>query len=374
VQQFKDDRSAASYLLGTSFQTALSGEPATAWRETPDKRLRILTATYPVQLDGITLGAIAIEETSNAILILQNRTMEILINLSLLAFFIVVLVLLGYATRLSFRIRHLRNEAEHAIGADGRILNCFNRSDSKDEIGDLSRSFSDMLLRISEYNRYLESMASKLSHELRTPIAVVRSSLDNLETTDNSESKQTYLTRARDGMSRLSDILTRMSEATRLEQTLQTETCQAINLSKLVENCVEAYRVAYPDAQFVLNRNDNCIISAADDLIVQMLDKLIANAVDFHTPGTNVVIDISQTDTNVSLSVFNYGPLLPKEMQGNLFESMVSVREKRGDTPHLGLGLYIVRLIVEYHKATVSALNRVDNDGVEIRIIFPRSR
>ena len=372
VQEFVDDRSTASRLLGASFQTALAGNPATAWRESPDKRLRILTATYPVQVNGITVGAIAIEETSNAILILQNRTMEILINLSLLAFFIVVLVLLGYATRLSFRIRHLRNQAEQAIGTDGRILNRFIRSESKDEIGDLSRSFSDMLLRISEYNRYLESMASKLSHELRTPIAVVRSSLDNLETLDESESKQTYLVRARDGMSRLSDILTRMSEATRLEQTLQTETCQVIDLSHLVANCIEAYRVAYADTQFEINSNATCMIYAADDLIVQMLDKLISNAVDFHTAGTKININVSQTSDSVILRVINYGPLLPNEMQGNLFESMVSVRDKRGSTPHLGLGLYIVRLIVEYHKGIISALNRPDNDGVEMRILFPR--
>ena len=373
TQKFKDDRSAASRLLGNAFQTALAGQPATAWRETPDKRVRILTATYPVQLDGKILGAIAIEETSNAILILQNRAMEILINLSVLTFLIAVLVLLGYATRLSFRIRRLRDDAEQAIGSDGRILNDFYRSNTQDEIGDLSRSFSDMLLRLAEYNRYLESMASKLSHELRTPITVVRSSLENLETTDEPGAKQTYLGRAQDGMARLSDILSRMSEATRLEQTLQTETRRNINLCQLVDDCFSGYRIAYPATQFELNIDvtHGCMISAADELIAQMLDKLVSNAVDFHTPETPIVIQVDEIDDNIVLSINNQGPSLPESMQGNLFESMVSVRDKRGESPHLGLGLYIVRLIAEYHQGSAIALNRTDHHGVEFRIILP---
>ncbi|NNF97307.1 MAG: proteobacterial dedicated sortase system histidine kinase, partial [Halobacteria archaeon] len=374
TERFEDDLSTASRLQGKAFQSALEGKPATAWRETPDKRVRILTATYPVRVDGQTIGAIAIEETSNAILILQNRAMEILINLSVLTFFIAVLVLLGYATRLSFRIRRLRDQAEYAIGEDGRILNDFDRSATQDEIGDLSRSFSDMLSRLGEYNRYLESMASKLSHELRTPITIVRSSLDNLETAASNEAKQTYLGRARDGMARLSDILTRMSEATRLEQTLQSEQRQALNLCHLVENCIAGYRIAYPTLTFALEPNvkSNCTISGVAELIAQMLDKLVSNAVDFHAPSTPIVIRIQQLDNNLILSVLNQGQTLPEHMQDNLFESMVSVRSKKGETPHLGLGLYIVRLIVDFHEGNVRALNREDTKGVEIRITLPQ--
>ena len=373
-ENFEDDLSTASRLQGRAFQSALEGTPATAWRETPDQRVRILTATYPVRVADQPIGAIAVEETSNAILILQNRAMEILINLSVLSFLLAVLVLLGYATRLSFRIRHLRDQAEHAIAEDGRILNDFACSTTQDEIGDLSRSFADMLARLREYNRYLESMASKLSHELRTPITVVRSSLDNLETTDDPEAKQRYLGRARDGMARLSDILTRMSEATRLEQTLQSEQRQTVDLCQLVENCVAGYHLAYPAISFELDSivRNNCLVAGTAELIAQMLDKLVANAVDFHTPATPIVVRLREADHNLLLSVLNEGPTLPEHMQDNLFESMVSVRSKKAETPHLGLGLYIVRLIVDFHAGQVRALNRPDTSGVEIRITLPQ--
>ena len=67
----------------------------------------------------------------------------------------------------------------------------------------------------------------------------------------------------------------------------------------------------------------------------------------------------------------NRGPVLPENMQHNLFDSMVSVREIRNDEPHLGLGLHIVRLISEFHQGHVSAGNREDNKGVIFTVRFP---
>jgi len=374
TQNFEDELSSVSYLEDKTIQSALKGVPAISWRDTPDKRLRILTASYPVLKQGEAIGAIAIEETSNSILILQNRAMEILINLSVMTFVITVVVLLSYASRLSVRIRRLRDQAEQAITSEGRITNLIKGSNAADEIGDLSRSFSDMLARLGEYNRYLETMAGKLSHELRTPVTVVRSSLENLEYAKTDEARATYIQRASEGMERLSDILTRMSEATRLEQTLQAETCEQINFSQLIENCTAAYRLAYPGIEFDLkiDGSGQNLLTASPELLAQMLDKLVSNAVDFHTPQTPVQLHIVETDINIELRVINQGELLPEHMQENLFESMVSVRKKRGSKPHLGLGLYIVRMIVEFHNGNVMAKNTQNQNGVEIRVILPK--
>ncbi len=369
---FKDELSHASYLQDQSVQSALQGKAATSWRETPDKRVRILTASYPVIKNHTVIGVIAIEETSNAILILQNRAMEILINLSVLTFFITVIVLLGYATRLSVRIMRLRDETERAISAEGRIENDIKRSTQQDEIGDLSRSFSDMLSRLGEYNRYLESMAGKLSHELRTPVTVVRSSLDNLKSAQSDDEREKYILRASEGVARLSDILTRMSEATRLEQTLQSESRSNMSLSALVENCVSGYQMIYPAVEFevILKNTSAYNIRGAPELLAQMLDKLVSNAVDFHLEDTTIQIKITEKNGSVQLSVINQGEYLPEQMRENLFESMVSVRSKRDNKPHLGLGLYIVRLICEFHQAKVEALNTSKREGVEIRLTF----
>jgi len=359
---FKDELSSVSFFRSKVVQTALNGQPSTSWRISPDKQVRILTASYPVMLEGNPVGAIAIEETSNAILILQNRAMEILINLSMLTFLITLVVLLGYATRLSVRIRCLRDQTEHAISSEGRIKSSLKQNHSTDEIGDLARSFSGMLLRLGEYNRYLETMAGKLSHELRTPIAVTRSSLENLKSADSDADREIYIQRANEGLSRLSNILTRMSEATRLEQTLESETIQAINLSELIAGCVAGYQQAYSEViiDFENNTTEPSAILGVSELFAQMLDKLIANAVDFHSDKKFV-----------KLCVINQGEALPQAMRDNLFESMVSVRSRKNNQSHLGLGLYIVRLIVKFHQGEVCANNLSDGSGVIFQLSFP---
>jgi two-component system sensor histidine kinase ChvG len=371
ANEFQDELLNASRLDSAEFREAMSGQPATRWRQTPDKQATILTAAYPVYKDKQVIGAVAIEQTSNAILLVQNQAMEILFNLSALAFLIACTVLLVFASRLSQRIRRLRDTSEAAITPDGRVVGEIRTTRDSDEIGDLSRGVANMLERLAQYNRYLESMASKLSHELRTPITVVKSSLDNLSPESNPHEIQTYTQRARDGIDRLNKLLTRMSEATRLEQTLQSEQLTRFDLFQVVQGCVEGYRLAHAGIAFEFDGHEGVIMQGGADLMAQMLDKLIGNAIDFHTAGTPIVITLNTDGHENRLLVSNTGPALPDEMQGNLFESMVSIRNSKGEQPHLGLGLYIVRLIVEFHRGSVSAHNREDHSGVEFLIRLP---
>lgn len=102
--------------------------------------------------------------------------------------------------RLSCRIRRLADEAESAIDARGRIQHLSTGSTAGDEVGDLSRSFSALLPRLAQHPSYLESMASRLSHELRTPIAAVRSSLESLHMEPLPDVARTYIERAEAGL------------------------------------------------------------------------------------------------------------------------------------------------------------------------------
>ena len=371
ASEFQDELLNASRLDSIEFREAMAGKPATRWRQTPDKQATILTAAYPVYKDKNVIGAVAIEQTSNAILLVQNQAMEILFNLSALAFLIACSVLLVFATRLSLRIRRLRNSSEAAITPDGRVVGDISATRDSDEIGDLSRSIANMLERLAQYNRYLESMASKLSHELRTPITVVKSSLDNLSMQSQPAEIDTYTQRAREGIDRLNNLLTRMSEATRLEQTLQSEQFSRFDLYTVVQGCIEGYRLAHADIRFDFDGHEGVPVQGGAELMAQMLDKLISNAIDFHTPDTPIRIQLETDAKKVSLSISNHGPVLPDEMQGNLFESMVSIRNNKGEQPHLGLGLYIVRLIVEFHHGNVAARNLPDHSGVEFVVTLP---
>ena len=134
-------------------------------------------------------------------------------------------------------------------------------------------------------------MASRLSHELRTPIAVVRSSLDNLKLAPLPEDARVYIERAQGGLNRLAHILTRMTEATRLEQSLHDADRERFELAQVVAGCVAGYRIAYPQRAIELTLPGAAVwCDGAPELIAQMLDKLFANAIEFGTPDTPVVI------------------------------------------------------------------------------------
>lgn len=374
---FADDSARATHLETRELESALRGIPQTGRRASQDGKAVIVSSAYPIWVGDQVTGAVVVEETTNAVLTLRNQALEKLLTSVLAVFFIVMLILLLFASRLSYRIRKLRNEAEAAIDAKGRVLSGLQQSARvNDEIGDLSRAFSSVLQRLGEYNHYLENMASRLSHELRTPIAVVRSSLDNLTQQAATAEDKVYLERAQEGVQRLNTILTRMTEARQLEQALQGAEQENFDLQQVVAGCVAGYRGAYPDATF----NERIpaapiMLRGVPDLIAQMLDKLVANAVDFHVPDSAIDIALAADAETASLTISNEGPLLPEAMAEQLFQSMVSVRpHKGGSEPHLGFGLYIVRLISEFHGGTVNAANRKDGAGVIVTVTLPLSQ
>jgi len=141
----------------------------------------------------------------------------------------------------------------------------------------------------------------------------------------------------------------------------------------VVTGCVNGYRLAYAGIRFEFEAPARVLrMYGAPDLIAQMLDKLVANAVDFAMPDSPIRLELANGQALVWLRVINDGPLLPEAMQGRLFESMVSIRPRQPSSePHLGLGLYIVRLIAEFHGGAVAAENRPGGRGVVFGVSLP---
>ncbi len=354
-------------------QSALDGIASTERRAASDARVTIVSAAYPIWVGDRVRGAVVAEETTNALLAARNHAFERLFTIVLATLLLGSLALTSYATWLTSRIRRLRNDADAAIDAHGRVRGELAGSAARDEIGDLARGISGVLSRLSDYASYQEQMAGRLSHELRTPLAVVRSSLDNLRQTAMPAEARIYVDRAQGGIDRLAHILTRMSEATRLEHALADTERERFDLSALVQACVDGYRVAYPARSIEFTPpGETAWIIGAPELVAQLLDKLIANAAEFATADP-VTVSLDAAPDSVRLAVDNLGPLLPAEMQGRLFDSMVSVRAgARAEEPHLGLGLYIVRLVAQFHGATAHAADRADGRGVTVGVVFAR--
>jgi dedicated sortase system histidine kinase len=368
-EDFDDALSDAEMAEGTVAASALQGVPARRSRVTSDGRAVVLTAAYPVWLGENVAAAVVAEETTNAARSVYGRALEQVVAVTLIAILAGALVLLAFASRLALRLRRLRDEAEAAIDSQGRVRGLLAGSSAGDEIGDLSRSFSTALERLAQYNRYLEAMGGRLSHELRTPIAVVRSSLDNLKLQRLPQEASVYLERAGDGLRRLDTILRRMSEATRLEQLVRQPERERFDARPVVSGSA----FASPQKKFEIELPETPVwLSGSPDLYAQMLDKLVSNAVDFSTGDEPIRVRLAEREGKAVLTVSNRGPRLPEAMAGKLFESMVSLRgDKGGLEPHLGLGLYIVRLVAEFHGGRADALDREDGSGVVIRVTCP---
>ena len=369
---FVDDLRDAFALQGQDISQALKGTPSSLWRLSSDNKAVIMSAAHPIYLDETVMGAVVVEQTTNGIRTLRNKALEQQFHYILLVILISTLALFLIASRISWRIRKLRDETESAIDQQGKIIGEIVPSTTRDEIGDLSRTFTHVLSRLSQYNTYLENMASRLSHELRTPVAIVNSSLDNLLLEEqNAESKQ-YVDRAKQGITRLSKILSNMSEATRLEQAIQSNERENFDLEELLKGCVAGYRLAYAARQFEVQVSvSNSTFQGAPELFAQMLDKIIANAVEFSEENSVINLLMVNSEQGYVLTIGNQGSLLPENMQHQLLDSMVSVRKQQNTVqPHLGLGLYIAKIIAQYHLGDIRIDNLKDKSGVVVTLMF----
>ncbi len=364
-------REHAGRMDGPEIRRALDNEPAVYRYRFPGSRANTLSAAYPLNKNGKVTGAILVEQTTRNILLLQQQAMESLLGTSLILFLITGGTLFLLASWLTRRISRLNRKFNRAVSHDGRVVASVVGSTDTDELGALDRSFASVLQRLQAYNHYLEQMASRLAHEFRTPLAMVQSSLENLQADDSAETQHRYTERALEGTQRLHLILNRLREATRLEQALQSAEMTRLDLTGLCRNLCEGYRLSHPEIGFKCQIPESPIACmAAPELIGQALDKLISNAVDFHTEGTPIYLTLTPTeDQQVEIAVENQGSRLPEQMGHALFESMVSVREKSGNEPHLGLGLYLVKLIMEFHQGEARAENH--NDGVKFTLSLP---
>ncbi|MFK7889650.1 MAG: ATP-binding protein [Granulosicoccus sp.] len=284
-----------------------------------------------------------------------------LFGLLLLVSFLTGSGLLMFALSLSSRIRRLSRQAHLAVSEDGRVLSLPD-SHAKDEIGDLARQLAALLSRSQGYTSYLEALSGRLSHELRTPLSVVRTSIENLDMTRLDSESRKLIERASSGADQLSAIVKALVDSTRLEQIVLNADKQTVHLADWLSQCSDSYSQVYYGTSFVLFPEElpQVSVSASTELLRQALDKLVDNAVDFNQ-GTEIQLRLAVEGENstakVRLAVANRGKSIDESLVAELFSPLVSVRDKARERQHLGLGLYIVRLVAESSGGEVFAGN-----------------
>lgn len=355
-------------LAGTDFQLNTRQVPDNGLVKHPDDSLWLATA-HPL-FDGRSM---LLEQSLDQLLSVSGSALGSVLARSLLIILALTLVLLGYASWLSWRITRLQRLVSASVDDDGRILGPVPVPRSGDELGQLQQHFGQMVDRLQSYNRYLESFSRRLSHELKTPVAVVRSSLENLAHSQSETERREYLERASAATERLRRILTSMSEAARLEQSFDQADKEPFDLAEVASQACAAYQQLDDRHRIHYQGPPNgCPLLGNPEMLVQMLDKLVDNARDFTPEQGNIEVRLQHRTDHYQLDVFNEGSQLPETAGVDIFGAFVTRREGKAEG-HLGQGLLIVRLIADYHGGKVEAFNQHHNgiDGVCFRVIIP---
>jgi signal transduction histidine kinase len=358
---------------GEPAASAQAGSAGVKWLRDADSAAVYSLVAVPVLGEGDGLiGAMVMESRSEGLLLMTNRALG---RFSFIALALVLVLAAGlwlFATRLSRRVRRLSGAVSRAMDDAGQVPD-LPSTKSGDEVGELARNTEKLLKAVADYTAYLQKLAGRLSHELKTPIAITRSSLENLASTGLDPESRQYLARAREGLDRQAAIVAAMSEAQRLESAVRAAEWVVIDLGEMLGHSVDGYRAVHPGRAIeLLAPAEPVELRCAPDLIAQALDKLVDNAISLGPPDCRVTISLARQDDGCLLGVANTGTRLPEISHEQLFDSLVSIRDKKGGRSHLGLGLHIVRLVAEAHGGGVSARNLPDDGGVEFAIHLPQ--
>jgi signal transduction histidine kinase len=289
---------------------------------------------------------------------------------------IILLVLLLFAWRQALRIRRLGREAQQVVDAHGRLHadRLYSEVRASDEIGDLARSFSSVIARLHEHQQYISDMPRTLRHEVNNPLNATMTSLENLQMHGLAEGQQRYIDSAQRGLVKISAIVEKLADAANLEQALQEDELEPLDLFHLVQTYVHhqnpMQKSGEADVVFVANEG-NISVAGVDYRIEQLLDKLLDNARDYRHEDSLIIVRLYRQEYDCYLEVENNGPNIPDELLAGVFNSMVSARTAGAGHAHFGLGLYIVRLISQFHGGRVSAHNLANPSGVLFRVSLP---
>lgn len=321
----------------------------------------------PLRIDAAVMGVVMVEQPREQYLSFTDPVFEGLLVKGGLTSLFIAAGLFAFASLLSLRIIRLQKRLESAAHHDRGRDQSLPVSPCNDELDQLAQQFNSLLADTHRLENYLRALPRALAHEIHTPVAVIGSTLEHLNNQLTAADHTVLIARAQTGLRRLTDLLNAMNEASRLENSLGVEPQQSTDLFDLLSELASAYGMTYPGWAFTLDATrEQAIASVAPDLIVQALDKLIANAVSFAHPDSVITVKLRRRGLWWRITVINQGPALP-EIPEQLFSPMLSDRTGQyGADAHLGLGLYVVALVAKHHEGEPWARSIDAPSGAEI--------
>lgn len=342
------------------------------WRDgTP-----VITAAAPVGLNGATLltvrNAVDITATVRAArTTLMTAVLLVLAASALLSLFLArtIVTPLRLLARAAVRVRQGREREVEVPRLPQR----------SDEIGLLARAVSDMTGALRQRIDAVDSFAADVAHEIKNPLASLRSAIESLPRVDDPELKRELTEIATHDVRRIDRLVSEISDASRIDAEMSRATLEMIDMADLVRAIIgsrkqraenQNHRIELETRGFAAN------VMGVGVRLERVVTNLLDNAVSFSPPEAPIEVVIDNDGECVTVAVSDHGPGIPEEAREKVFQRFHSVRPETEDFGnHSGLGLAIARAIAEAHDGSLMASVRHDGEpGARLWLRLPSAR
>ena len=248
-----------------------------------------------------------------------------------------------------------------------------------DEIGKLTLSIDEMTKELQHRTNRAETFSNDLAHEIRNPLASLKSASELLDKTTEKNESEKLLKIINHDVERIERLITDYSQMLKDEASLSREKMSKINLMEVINNVVEDFKqdlsnqnkkIEIKIKEKISSKNGKYILGI-ENRLEQVIANLLDNSISFSQNNQKIEISIAETTKNLVMTIKDEGPGFSETSPQKIFKRFYSNRPKSFGK-HSGLGLNIVKNIVELHKGTIAASNRINTKGAQVEVLLPK--
>ena len=325
------------------------------------------------------VGYILVSEQANDISVAVKERKDFIIR-TVVAIALVIFIFSTFLNKYILKpISFLVKYTESIKAKSDKPVNIDNFFIRRDEVGTLTQSIHEMTLDLQKRTNRAETFSIDLAHEIRNPLASLKGASELLDKTTEQKDREKLLNIINHDVERIERLITDYTQMLKDEASLSREKMVKIDLGLIIKNVVEDFKqnivslnkkieiqiVSKNIKQKILN------ILGIESRIEQVIANLLENALSFSQNNTRIVVEVEELNDDFLIIVKDQGPGFKEKNIENIFKRFYSNRPKNFGE-HSGLGLNIVKNIVELHKGKIKALNRTDTKGAQLEVMFPK--
>ena len=351
------------------------GKPLTISKENYDQFF--LVTIKNIVNDSQTKGYLAITENANEIKVAIDERRNFIIRTALLV--ALVILIFSYVLNRYF-LKPIKNLVQYTNIIKNKSkekTNIGNIKKRNDELGKLSNSLDEMTNELNKRISTAENYSTDLLHEIRNPLASLKSASEIISDTNDKSQRNKLIQIVSHDVERIERLITDYSQMLRDEAAISSEKMQKLNLKEIAQSVVDDFNSIYETKKSISiklksNGVKNYNILGIENRIEQIIANLLENSISFSKNNQEIIVDISKSKNDkIKLVVADQGSGFSEKDTNKIFDRFYSNRpENFGE--HSGLGLNIVKNLVEIHRGEINAYNNKDK-GARIEIKFPEA-